>query len=81
MTLRTDADIFQSPMVDLQKNIVLDMDNPAFIRSGLNSISGEGREYLRDMTKSLLAIQSHPGAPVPDKICRDIMRKPTGESP
>jgi len=68
-------------MVELQKNTVLDMDNSAFIRSGLNSISAEGREYLKTVALSLLAIQSHPGTPVPNMICGDIMRKPTEEFP
>jgi len=68
-------------MVKMLKNTVPKGDNLAFIYSGLNSISDKSREHLKDIAKSLLAIQSNPGAPVPDDICRDIMRMPTGELP
>ncbi|MCL2191139.1 MAG: hypothetical protein FWB79_04035 [Treponema sp.] len=68
-------------MVDLQKNTVPEMDGLAFIYSGLNNVSDKGREHLRDIAKALLAIQNSPGIPVPDGVCRDIMRKAAGNLP
>jgi len=58
---------------------VFDMENLSLIYFGLNSISGKGREHLKNIAQSLIAIQNRPGTPVPDSICRDIMRNPTNE--
>jgi hypothetical protein len=63
----------------ISRNIVLDRDNLAFIYSGLGNISGKGREQLKNIAQSLIAIQSRQGAPVPDSIGREIMRGSTKE--
>jgi hypothetical protein len=56
------------------KNTVYDRENTAFIYSGLGSISDKGREYLKNIAQSLITLQNHPGSPLPDSICREIMR-------
>ena len=58
-------------------NIVLDRDNLALIYSGLGNISDKGREQLKNIAQSLIAIQNRPGTPVPDSIGREIMRGST----
>ena len=67
-------DYIMCSMVKLRKNTALDMDSPAFIRSGLGSISAEGRERLKSLARSLLASQGRPGAPVPESVWREIVR-------
>ena len=54
-------------------------ENLALIYSGLNSISDKGREQLKNIAQSLIAIQSRPGTPVPDSIGREIMRDSRNE--
>ena len=54
-------------------------ENPAFIYSGLGSISNKGREYLKNIAQSLIALQNHPGTPLPDSICREIVRDSMNE--
>jgi len=56
------------------ENIVQDGQN-AFIYFGLGSISDRGREYLKNIAQSLIAIQNHPGFPIPDNICKEIIRE------
>jgi len=51
-----------------------DSQNPDFIYTGLGSISEKGREHLKDLAQSLIAMQNHPGFPIPDHICKEIMR-------
>jgi len=50
--------------------------NLAFIYTGLGSISGNGREHLKNVAQSLLAMQNHPGFPIPDNICKEIISDP-----
>jgi hypothetical protein len=57
----------------------LDIENLSLIYSGLNSISGKGRKRLKNIAQSLVAIQNRPGTPIPDSICREIMRNSTNE--
>jgi len=57
--------------------LVIDNDNFTFIYSGLNSISDSGREKLKNIAESLIAIQNRPGTPVPENISRDIIRDST----
>jgi len=59
----------------IQENTVPEMDGLAFIYSGLGNISTEGRKQLKNLAQSLVAIQNRPGVPVPDSICREILRK------
>jgi len=61
------------------ENTVRDRQNAAAIYCGLNCISGKGRKRLKTIAQTLLALQAHPGAPVPDSICRDIMRNSEDE--
>ena len=61
------------------KNTVNDRENTAFIYSGLGSISDKGREYLKNIAQSLVALQNRPGSPLPDSICREIIRDSTNE--
>jgi len=61
------------------KNTVYDKENLSLIYSDLNSISEKGREQLKNIAQSLIAIQNRPGTPVPDSICREIMRDSTNE--
>jgi hypothetical protein len=61
------------------ENTVLERENTAFIYSGLGSISSKGREHLKDIAQSLIAIQNRSGTPVPDRICREIIKNPTNE--
>jgi len=61
------------------KYIVIGRDNLSFIYSGLNSISNKGREHLKNIAQSLITLQNRPGSPLPDSICREIMRNPTNE--
>jgi len=58
----------------MSKNIVLERENIDVIYSGLNSISDKGRKRLKNIAQSLIAIQNRPGTPVPDRICREIMK-------
>ncbi|MDR2943188.1 MAG: hypothetical protein LBV17_11415 [Treponema sp.] len=55
------------------------MEDLSLIYSGLDSISGKGREYLKKIAQSLIAIQNRPGTPVPDSICREIMLNSANE--
>jgi hypothetical protein len=63
----------------IQENNVCEIENLAVIYSGLNNISNKGREHLKKIAESLIAIQNRPGTPVPDSICREIMRNPMNE--
>jgi hypothetical protein len=63
----------------ISKNNVWERANLAVIYSGLGSISGKGRKRLKKIAQSLIAIQNRPGTPIPDSICREIMRSPTNE--
>jgi hypothetical protein len=56
---------------------IFDEENISLIYSSLNSISDKGREYLKNIAQSLIAIQNRLGTPVPDSICRDIMQNST----
>jgi len=56
------------------KNTIINRDNLSFIYSGLSSISDKGREQLKNIAQSLIALQNRPGSPLPDSICREIMR-------
>jgi len=58
---------------------IFDEENISLIYSGLNSISDRGREQLKNIAQSLIAIQNRPGTPVPDSICREIMRESTND--
>jgi hypothetical protein len=60
-------------------NNVWERDNLSVIYSGLDSISDKGREYLKNIAQSLVVMQNRPGTPIPDSICREIMRNPTNE--
>jgi len=51
-----------------------EIENLSLIYSGLSSISGKGRDYLKNMAQTLIAIQNRPGTPVPDSISKEIMR-------
>jgi len=57
--------------------IVPDSPNLDFIYTGLGSISDSGREHLKDLAQSLIAMQNHPGFPIPDHICKEIMQDPS----
>jgi len=59
------------------KYTVIGRDNLSFIYSGLNSISDKGREQLKNIAQSLVALQNHPGSPLPDSICQEIINNPT----
>jgi len=48
-------------------------DNLSFIYSGLGSISDNGRKRLKNIAQSLIVMQNHPGMPIPDRICREII--------
>jgi len=61
------------------ENTVLERENTAFIYSGLGSISDKGREQLKNIAQSLIALQNRPGSPLPDSICREIIKNPTNE--
>jgi hypothetical protein len=65
--------------MQLSKYPAIERENLAFIYFGLSSISGKGREYLKNTAQSLIAIQKRPGTPLPDSICREIMQNPTDE--
>jgi hypothetical protein len=65
-------------MKNMEK-MVPDSQNIAFIYSGLGSISDRGRKHLKNIAQSLIAIQNHSGFPVPDNICKEIMRNLSGE--
>ena len=52
---------------------VTNNENLALIYSGLGSISSKGRKHLKNVAQSLVAIQNHPGTPIPDNICREII--------
>jgi len=54
-------------------------ENLSLIYSGLNSISGKGREHLKNIAKSLIDLQNHSGTPMPDSICREIVRDSMNE--
>jgi len=56
------------------ENIAQDSQNISFIYSGLGSVSDKGREHLKNIARSLIAIQNHPGFPIPDNICKEIIR-------
>jgi hypothetical protein len=63
----------------LSKYLINDREHSAFIYSGLGSISDKGREYLKNIAQSLVALQNRPGTPLPDSICREIMRNSANE--
>ena len=63
----------------LLRNTAPKDENTAFIYSGLGSISGEGRKYLKTIAQSLVAIQNRPGVPLPDSICKEIVQNQTDE--
>jgi len=65
--------------MQFSKYPIVGRDNLALIYSGLGSISSKGREQLKNVAQSLIAIQNRPGSPVPDSICREIMRDSTNE--
>jgi len=52
---------------------IFDSENLSLIYSGLNNISDKGREHLKNIAQSLIAIQNRPGTPVPDSIGREII--------
>jgi len=54
-------------------------ENLSFIYSGLNSISGKGRERLKNIAQSLIAMQNRLGTPIPDNISHEIMKDSTME--
>jgi len=56
------------------ENTVLERENTAFIYSSLGNISEKGRKYLKNIAQSLFTLQNRPGSPLPDSICREIMR-------
>jgi len=56
---------------------IFDRENLSLVYSGLGSISEKGRKQLKNIAKSLIAIQNRPGTPVPDSIGREIMRNST----
>jgi len=56
-----------------------DSESLSLIYSGLKSISDKGRKRLKNIAQSLIAIQNHPGTPVPDSVCREIIKNPTNE--
>ena len=58
------------------KNDTVDKESINFIYSGLGSISKNGRKHLKNIAQSLIAMQSRTGFPVPENICREIMRDP-----
>jgi hypothetical protein len=61
------------------ENIAQDSQNISFIYSGLGSISSKGRKRLKNIAQYLIAVQNRPGFPIPDNICKEIMRNPPGE--
>jgi hypothetical protein len=63
----------------IPENTALERENTAFIYSGLGSISDKGREQLKNIARSLIALQNRPGSPLPDSICREIIKNPTNE--
>jgi len=65
-------------MMFLEYPIIND-DNLALIYSGLGSISDRGRKYLKNIAKSLIALQNHPGTPIPDSISQEIARNSMNE--
>jgi hypothetical protein len=78
LTIYYNDDILSS-MQSYKYPTVIEKDNLTFIYSGLGSISGKWREHLKNIAQSLIAIQDRPGTPIPDSICREIMRNPTNE--
>ena len=56
------------------------MGGLAFIYSGLDSISSEGREQLKSLAQSLVEIQNHPGVSVSDNIYRNISLESGGNA-
>jgi hypothetical protein len=72
LTLYCIDDILSS--MRLPEIIIQDRENTALIYSGLGSISGKGREYLKNVAQSLIALQNRPGSPLPDSISREIVR-------
>jgi hypothetical protein len=63
----------------IYENTVFERENTAFIYSGLGSISDKGREQLKNIAQSLVALQNRPGSPLPDSICREIIRDSANE--
>ena len=61
------------------RNATSDSESTAFVYSGLDSISSEGREYLKNIAQSLIVIQNRPGATVPESISQEIIRNQTNE--
>jgi len=55
------------------ENTVRERENIALIYSGLGSISNKGRKRLKNIAQSLITMQNHPGSPIPDSICREII--------
>ena len=58
---------------------IFDEDNTSLIYSGLNSISDKGREQLKNIAQSLIAIQNRHGTPVPENIGWEIIINTTNE--
>ena len=61
-------------------NTVRDSQNVSFIYTGLGSISSKSRTHLKNIAQTLLAIQAHPGYPLPESICLKIMHEPVSET-
>jgi hypothetical protein len=57
----------------------MDGQNVNFVYSGLSSISDKGRKHMKTIAQSLVAIQNHPGLPIPDNICHEIIGNPKNE--
>ena len=52
----------------------INRENLALIYSGLSSISNKGREHLKNIAQSLIALQERPGSPLPDRMYQEIIR-------
>ena len=62
------------------REFVPELDDIAFVRCALGSISTEGRKGLKSFAQWLLVMQNQPGAPVPESVRREIMCEAPGES-
>jgi len=63
----------------VSENNTWERENLALIYSGLGSVSDKGRKHLKNIAQSLIALQNKPGIPLPDRICREIMRDSSRE--
>ena len=52
-----------------------DKESINFIYSGLGNVSKNGREQLKYIAQSLIAMQSGPGFLIPENICREIVQE------